>query len=75
VPKPVKPIRIPLSVYQQARFAELRGEIQGIKDRQSEAVTAIVSRDHDPSMLAQGWTVSLESDAIVCTPSAPAPTA
>lgn len=67
-----EPLRIPLSVHQQARFAQMRAEAQKIVDRQNEAVTTIIAATHDPASVAS-WSVALTETAIVCTPPAAAP--
>jgi hypothetical protein len=61
------PLRIPLSTFQQARFAQMRAEAQKIADRQNEAVTTIIAAEHDPATVA-GWSIALAETEIVCTP-------
>lgn len=64
-----EPIRIPLSVHQQARFAALKAEARNLVIRENEAVTTIIAAEHDPTTVAT-WTVSLTETEIVCTPPA-----
>lgn len=62
-----KPITIPLSVHQQARFAALRAEASRIAQLQNDAVTTIIAGSHDPASFA-AWSITLNATAIICTP-------
>lgn len=62
-----EPIRIPLSVHQQARFAAMRAEVKRIQDQQHESVATIVANTHDPESL-KFWEIQLTEDEIVCLP-------
>lgn len=65
----MEPVRIPLSVFQQARFAALRAEEQRLADRKSESVTTIIAGTYDPASFAT-WTIALLDTEIVCAPPA-----
>lgn len=60
---------IPLSPHQRAQFAAIRAESQRLLERQNVAVTTLIAGVADPAaMAAEGWSIALAEDEIVCTP-------
>lgn len=63
-------VRIPLSPFQQSRFAAMQADVVAASRRRDDAVTTIIAGTLDPATLGD-WSIALEADAIVCTPPAP----
>jgi hypothetical protein len=69
-----EPISIPLSEYQQKKFAAIRAENQRLQDKFNTSVTTIVEGLYDPEQFAS-WTIDTQATQIVLTPPAPDPVA
>lgn len=69
-----EPIHIPLSEFQQKRFAQLDAELSATQARKTESLTTIVAGLYDPQQFAT-WGVTLTATEIICVPPPESPSA